>query len=456
MLSQKLIRQLQKIVGKPFISTKPEDLFVYSYDATQIRCLPEAVIFPETAFQISQILKICNLYHLPLVVRGAGSGMSGGAIPIKGGLVLVMSRFNRILEIDKENMTVWVEPGVVTAELQRKVAEKGLFYPPDPASLKFSTIGGNVAECAGGPRAVKYGVTKDYVLGLEVVLPTGEIIHTGKKTIKRVTGYDLTSLFIGSEGTLGIFTKILLRLLPLPETKATCVLGLSELKALPTVLNSLLRLQEPLTAIEFIDDLCLSCIAPKLPFKLPRVEGLLILQIDGSIEGVAVAHTKLLQLLKGLPVVVISTALKEEADRLWEIRRAISPAVFQLGSKKSSHDIVVPRARLLEMVLKIKEIRREFDLPVLCFGHIGDGNLHVNIMYNDNQEERAQMATEAVIKAALSLEGTISGEHGIGLTKARFMPWEIEPAALKAMQNLKRVFDPNNILNPGKIFVESK
>jgi len=454
MLDKKVIKLLQKIVGKEHLTTAPEDLLSYSYDATQIMHLPEAVVFPGTAEEIAAILKLANQYHFAVIPRGAGSGMSGGAVPVKGGVVLALSRLNRILEIDCENMTVWVEPGVVTAALQEAVAKKGLFYPPDPASLSFSSIGGNVAECAGGARAVKYGVTKDYVLGLEVVLPNGEIIHTGKKTIKRVTGYDLTSLFVGSEGTLGIFTKILLRLLPLPEMRATILLGLLKLSSLPLVLKVLLRLPEPLTAIEFIDDLCLKCIASKLPFALPQVEGLLLLEIDGSKEVVEIRQKGLIKLLKQLEVKIITTALGEEAKGLWEVRRAISPAVFQLGEKKSSHDIVVPRAKLLQMIERLKTLRKEYGLPVLCFGHIGDGNLHVNIMYNQGEEDKAKTVAEEVIKAALALDGTISGEHGIGLTKARFMPWEIEPATLNLMHALKRTLDPNNILNPGKIFGE--
>jgi glycolate oxidase len=456
MINKTIIKHLQKIVGKKYVTTAPEDLLSYSYDATQIMHLPEVVVFPGTAEEVAAIVKLANQYRFAIVPRGAGSGMSGGAVPVKGGIVLAMSRLNRILEIDCENMTVWVEPGVVTAELQEAVAKKGLFYPPDPASLNFSSIGGNVAECAGGARAVKYGVTKDYVLGLEVVLPNGEIIHTGKKTIKRVTGYDLTSLFVGSEGTLGIFTKVLLRLLPLPETRAAILLGIPKLSSLPLVLKALLNLPEPLTAIEFIDDLCLKCIISKLPFKIPPVEGLLLLEIDGSKKIVKIRQKWLIEILKQLEMNVITTALDEEVKTLWEVRRAISPAVFQLGEKKSSHDIVVPRAKLLPMIERIKSLRNEYNLPVLCFGHIGDGNLHVNIMYNQDEEEKAKTITEEVIKTVLALDGTISGEHGIGLTKARFMPWEIEPAALKLMQALKHTLDPNNILNPGKIFGESE
>ncbi|MCD6320322.1 MAG: FAD-binding protein [Candidatus Desulfofervidaceae bacterium] len=454
MLSLKVIKKLKKIVGKEYISVHQEDLLSYSYDATQVTSLPEAVVFPGSTQEISAIMKLANQYQFPVLPRGAGSGMSGGAVPIKGGVVLTMSRLNRILEIDERNMYVWVEPGVVTGDLQEAVAKKGLFYPPDPASLAFSTIGGNVAECAGGARAVKYGVTKDYVMALEVVLPTGKIIHTGHKTIKGVTGYNLTPLFIGSEGTLGIFTKILLRLLPLPPAKATLLLGLPQLELLPHLLNKFLRFPEPLTAIEFIDDLCIQCVENHFQLGLPAVEGLLLLEVDGSEKVVEIIVQQVLDMVKTSGVKVIELAWAEKAKKLWEVRRAISPAVFQLGSKKSSHDIVVPRAQILNMVKKIQALRQDYGLPVLCFGHIGDGNLHVNIMYDETEEVKAQTVTEKVIKAALILGGTISGEHGIGLTKARFLSWEINQPTLKLMQQLKQALDPNNILNPGKIFLE--
>ena len=456
MLSKKIIKNLEKIVGKPYISQKKEDLLCYSYDATQLMYLPEAVIFPNSAQKIAEILKLANQYKFPVVPRGAGSGMSGGAVPIRNSVVLAMNRLNRILEIDEKNMWVWVEPGVVTGDLQKTVAEKGLFYPPDPASLSFCTIGGNIAECAGGPRAVKYGVTKDYVLALEVVLPTGEIIHTGHKTIKGVTGYDLTSLFIGSEGTLGVFTKILLRLLPLPPTKATILLNLPRLNLLSSLLEQFLHLAERPAAMEFIDDLCRACIEHQIQFALPPGEGLLLLETDGSPEIVELMLEKITKIAKQTGAEVVTIERGEKADQLWEIRRSISPAVFQLGSEKSSHDIVVPCAQILPMIEKIKQIRNKWKLPVLCFGHIGDGNLHVNIMYNSGDISKAEAVTEEVIRETLALGGTITGEHGIGLTKARFLPWEIEPNTLKVMQKIKYTLDPNNILNSGKIFLEEK
>jgi glycolate oxidase len=454
MLSKKAIKALEEIVGKRYISYKKEDLLCYSYDATQLMALPEAIVFVRAVREISQILTLANKFHFPIIPRGAGSGMSAGAVPIKGGVVLVMTRFNHILEIDEKNMWALVEPGVVTGNLQKAVAKKGLFYPPDPSSLSYCTIGGNVAECAGGPRAIKYGVTKDYVLALEVVLPSGEIIHTGHKTIKGVTGYDLTSLFIGSEGTLGIFTKIWLRLCPLPPAKATILLSVSELKIIPSLLIEFLRLPEPPTAIELIDDLCRQCIKKHLDFSLPKAEALLLLEVDGSEKIVDFMLESIVKIANKTNTEVIKIEQGEGADKLWEVRRLISPSVFELGQKKGSHDVVVPRAEILTMVEKVREVRKVFKLPVLCFGHIGDGNLHVNIMYDSKDSAMAQAATEEIIRATLALGGTISGEHGIGLSKAVFLPWEIEPKVIKTMKQIKYSLDPNNILNPAKIFLE--
>lgn len=450
MLPKKVIKSLQKIVGKDRVSLKKEDLLCYAYDATQVTSLPDAVIFPHCSDEISKVMHLANEYLFPVIPRGAGSGMSGGAVPIKGGIVLAMSHLNHILEINENDMWAWVEPGVVTQDLKRAVENVGLFYPPDPASQSFSTIGGNVAECAGGPRAVKYGVTKDYVLALEAVLPTGETIQTGKKTIKGVTGYDLTSLLVGSEGTLAIFTKILLKLLPLPEAHGTVLLAIKDLDALPRVMYQLLRAPYLPTAIEFIDELCGECIEEEFHLGLLKdASGWLLIEVDGSKDSVE----RMLELIKEMANKTKDIdALKIGNENIWEVRRAISPALFRLGEKKISHDVVVPRSRLLEMIKKIKSLREAYNIPLLCFGHIGDGNLHVNMLFREDQRSQIKAITAEVIKTALSLGGTITGEHGIGLTKAPFLPWEIGPEAIGLMRRLKRAFDPNDVLNPGKIW----
>ncbi len=449
MLPKKVIKALQKIVGKNYVSVTKEDLLCYAYDATQITSLPDAVVFPHSSEEISKVMRLANQYLFPVVPRGAGSGMSGGAVPIKGGIVLAMSRFNRILEINENDMWAWAEPGVVTEDLKKAVEEKGLFYPPDPASKGFSTIGGNVAECAGGPKAVKYGVTKDYILALEAVLPTGEIIQTGKKTIKGVTGYDLTSFLVGSEGTLAIFTKILLKLIPLPEAHGTVLLAIKDLEILPNVMYQLLKAPYLPAAIEFIDDLCGRCIEDEFHLGLLKdAHGWLLIEADGNKNSVKGT----LEFIKEMENKMDINVLKMGDENIWEIRRAISPALFRLGKKKISHDIVVPRSRLLEMIKEIKSLRKEYNISVLCFGHIGDGNLHVNILFEEDKKNQAETITAEVIKTTLSLGGTITGEHGVGLTKAPFLPWEIKYEVIGLMKRLKEAFDPNNILNPGKIF----
>jgi len=448
-LPKKVIKALQKIVGKNYVSVTKEDLLCYAYDATQITSLPDAVVFPHSSEEISKVMRLANQYLFPVVPRGAGSGMSGGAVPIKGGIVLAMSRFNRILEINENDMWAWAEPGVVTEDLKKAVEEKGLFYPPDPASKGFSTIGGNVAECAGGPKAVKYGVTKDYILALEAVLPTGEIIQTGKKTIKGVTGYDLTSFLVGSEGTLAIFTKILLKLIPLPEAHGTVLLAIKDLEILPNVMYQLLKAPYLPAAIEFIDDLCGRCIEDEFHLGLLKdAHGWLLIEADGNKNSVKGT----LEFIKEMENKMDINVLKMGDENIWEIRRAISPALFRLGKKKISHDIVVPRSRLLEMIKEIKSLRKEYNISVLCFGHIGDGNLHVNILFEEDKKNQAETITAEVIKTTLSLGGTITGEHGVGLTKAPFLPWEIKYEVIGLMKRLKEAFDPNNILNPGKIF----
>jgi len=450
-LPPRVIKAIIKIVGKDFFSDKKEDLLCYAYDATQKSHLPDAVVFPGSAKEISNIIKLANDYHFAVTPRGAGSGMAGGSVPIKKGVVLALTRLNRILEIDEKNLYVWVEPGVITGDLQQAVAEKGLFYPPDPASLSFSTIGGNVATCAGGARAVKYGVTKDYVLALEIVLPTGEIIYTGKKTVKGVSGYDLVPLFVGSEGTLGIFTKILLRLLPLPPQRGTILLNIKNLKILPDLLVKLLYLPERPTAIEFMDDLCRECLKEKFSFSLPPGEGLLLLEADGSEREVDFILDTIITIAKTLNIEIIAKE-KGEKNELWEIRRALSPAIFKFGERKRNYDIVVPYKNILTMILYLKKIREKYGFFILCFGHIGDGNLHVNILYDAQKEDKVEEIAKKIIKKTLNLEGSISGEHGIGFKNITYLSWEIKPHTLFLMQKIKQFFDPNNILNPGKIF----
>jgi glycolate oxidase len=456
-LSAKTFRALQDIVGKSYCSNAKEDLVCYGYDATTINSPPDAIVFPEKTSQISSILRLADRNNFPVTPRGAGSGMTGGSIPVNGGVAIIMTRFNRIHKIDTDNLVAYVEPGVITGHFHRAVEKEGLFYPPDPASSEFCTLGGNMAECAGGPSAVKYGVTRDYVLGLEVVLSTGEIIKTGVKTTKSVVGYDLTRLFIGSEGTLGIITHMTLRLLPLPKEirTITAVFDMID-KAAETVSEIIRRSIIPRT-IEFMDNTSIRCVEEQLKIGLPtEAQAILLIDVDGTADETDRAVTKLKELClsKGAKRVKVAES-KEEAVNLWKARKAISPALFKYGPNKINEDIVVPRSKIPEMVKKIDSLRKKTGLIMASFGHAGDGNIHFNIMLDKNdkiQLKKAEDAVEELFDYTLKLGGTISGEHGIGITKAPYMGKEIGTVELELMKKIKKVFDPKGILNPGKIF----
>lgn len=457
MIEARVLSKIERILGKGNLYTAPEDRVCYAYDATNLFYLPDAVAIPGSADEIDAIMQLANQEKFPVTPRGAGTGMSGGALAINGGLVMAFNRLNRILEIDSENLVAIVEPGVITGDFQNEVERLGLFYPPDPSSLKFSTLGGNVAECAGGSRAIKYGVTKDYVIGLEVVLPTGGILNTGVQTRKGVVGYDLTKLFVGSEGTLGIITKIILRLLPLPEAKKTLLVIFEKLDTAMRAVSRVIGAKITPAALEFMDQVAISCVEDYLHLGLPKeAEALLLIDVDGSKESTELEANRIYKLCQELGARDIRMARDEtESSALWQARRAVSPAVFRLKPHKISEDIVVPRSRIAEMVSRAKALGVENDLLVLCFGHAGDGNIHVNIMIDrEDQDElrRAQKAKEQIYRAALELGGTLSGEHGIGITKSPYLALEVGPLAMEAMKKIKAALDPNNILNPGKVF----
>ncbi len=458
MLCEKSINQLKKIVGKGNLSTEKEELICYAYDATGRECLPEAVAFPGSVEEISEIMKLASAEAFPVVPRGAGSGFAGGSVPVQGGVVLTMKRLNRILEIDRENMVAVVEPGVITGHLQFDVEKLGLFYPPDPSSLKFCTLGGNVAMGAGGPRAVKYGVTRDYVLGLEVVLPTGEIIHTGTRTVKGVVGYDMTRLFIGSEGTLGVVTKIILKLVPKPKAKTTLYVEFPDSVTAGKAVSAIIASGAVPATLEFIDHSALTCVSDQLSEPLTEEVGaILLIELDGPTEAaVAEESTTVEALCNASSALKIKRETdKKRADRLWEARRAISPALFKLGTKKINEDIAVPRSKIPELMEKMKELSHKHRLTIACFGHAGDGNIHVNVMLNkgnEDEETRAAAAVKELFEITLDMQGTLSGEHGIGLSKQPYIRMELSAREIELMKGIKRVFDPENILNPGKIF----
>jgi len=464
-MNKKSIKKLQGIVGEKHLVTAREDLMCYSYDSTGMEYMPSAVAFPGSAAEICSIMELANQELFPVIPRGAGTGMTGGALPVEGGLVLVMNRLNRILEIDTENQVASVEPGVITGQFQAAVAKEGLFYPPDPASRDFCTMGGNVAECSGGPSAVKYGVTRDYVLGLEVVLPAGRLIHTGVRTAKGVVGYDLTRLIIGSEGTLGIITKVIVRLLALPTHKKTYLILTDSLRQAAQLVAEILKSGILPNTLEYMDQTALHVVKDYLPLNLPQsTRALLLIEVDGDRRSTEEQGEKLLGLLADRQtyegILEVREAHNEkEVDDLWKARRSISPATFKLRPHKISEDVVVPKTKIPQLVDFTEKMSRELDIVILTFGHAGDGNIHVNIMVDkDNPEEyqKGQKAKKRLFEYVISLSGTLSGEHGIGVTKAPYLSLEIDETSLALMQKIKNVFDPNNILNPGKIFTTTR
>lgn len=459
MIEPRIRKALEAIVGKDQVATEPADLICYSYDATQQSFLPDVVVHPANAAEIAAIVKLANVELIPVFPRGAGSGFSGGSLPTRGGIVLTTERMDRILQIDEENLIAVVEPGVVTEQFQIAVEKVGLFYPPDPASLKFSTLGGNVAECAGGPRCVKYGVTKDYILGLEVITPTGDIITTGGPTMKGVVGYDLTKLLCGSEGTLGIISKIVIKLLPLPEAKKTMLVMFDSIDGAAQAVSTIVRNKIIPTTLEFMDGRTIDCVRQATGLDVPlAARALLIIEVDGDRDLLDKQAEKIAAIIRPLGVVETRIATTPaESEALWQIRRSVSASLRKVNPDKFNEDICVPRSKLPEMIRKIDAIAEKFNVAIVNFGHAGDGNIHVNIMIDKKipgELEKAHTAIEEVFKGALELGGTMSGEHGVGIAKAPYIPLEITPEAALYMKTLKRALDPNNILNPGKIFLE--
>lgn len=457
-MENKIIDEIIKIVGKENALTSLEERKCYSYDARTDGAVPDLVVFPSSANEVSQILILANKLHFPVIPRGQGSGLTGGSVPVKGGVVLTFTRMNKILEIDTKNLVAIVEPGVITFVLQEEVAKHGLFYPPDPASYKYSSIGGNVAECSGGPNSMKYGVTRDYVLGLEVVKPTGEIIATGVKTMKGVVGYDLTRLFVGSEGTLGVITKIILKLIPEPEAKATILALFKKVEDTAEAVSGIVAAKIVPSTIEFMDRASIRCSEQANPMGIPGdIEGLLLIEIDGNTDSIESLAEKIKTVLIAHNAAEVTlTQDPSEADKLWQARRVVSQATYNLNPVKIAEDVVVPRSNIPKLIRFLEEMGKKYGLPILSFGHAGDGNFHVSLMIKDTPEDytKAHKAVEEIFSETIRLGGTLSGEHGIGTSKAPYLSMELSTEVIETMKSIKRVFDPNNILNPGKIFVD--
>ena len=457
-MDKQALSALRAVFGER-VHTSREQCICYSYDATGKMFLPEAVAFPVNADEVRRTILLANERRFPVIPRGAGSGFSGGSVPVQGGLVLSTERMDRILSIDAENLVAVVEPGVVTETLKEEARKRGLFYPPDPASLKFCTIGGNIAECSGGMCAVKYGVTRDYVLGLEAVLGTGELVRTGVVTVKGVVGYDLTRMLVGSEGTLGIVTKAVLKLIPHPEAIATILAFFRSNHDGSNAVVGIIGERITPCALELMDRTAIDCVRENAGLAVPGESGCaLLIEVDGPKESVSAQAERVEQACRRYGAIEVGRAADAEGrERLWTLRRSISPALRQVNPVKINEDIVVPRTRLPEMLAFLADLASRLNLKIVNFGHAGDGNVHVNVMISGTDEDERRRADEAVaevFRKTVALGGTISGEHGIGIAKAPFLEMEVGPLGVSVMKRLKNCFDPNGILNPGKIFVE--
>ncbi len=456
------IEKFKSIVGNEFVLTDKEVLDQNSKDYTEdLRFSPEVVIRPGTPQEISEIMKYCNRETIAVTPRGAGTGLSGGALPVYGGVVIAMNRFNRIINIDERNLQAVVEPGVINQVFQEAVMEKNLFYPPDPASRGSCFLGGNLAESAGGPKAVKYGVTKDYVLNCEIVLPTGEIIWTGANVLKNSTGYNLTQLIVGSEGTLGIITKIVFKLLPLPtENLLMLVPFFSSEKACEAV-SAIFRAGITPSALEFMERDCIEYVMKYVDVKIPlkdEIKAHLLIEVDGNDRDVLFKECeKISELLYNFECdeVLFADTAQQKAD-LWRARRSAGEAVKSHSIYKEE-DTVVPRAELPVLLKGVKKIGEKYGFRSVCYGHAGDGNLHVNIIKEDISDEdwntKVPMGIREIFQLCVGLGGTISGEHGIGYVQKNYLDIAFNESQLNLMKGIKKLFDPNGILNPGKIFV---
>jgi glycolate oxidase len=458
MIEKKDLENLENIVGKENIYSDKAHLIAYSYDATRTRFEPDAVVFPRHEEDVSAILKYCNEKKIAIVPRGAGSGFTGGSLPKSGGIVLALEKhMNKILEIDMENMVAVVQPAVINMDLQKSVEAKGLFYPPDPASENYSTIGGNVSENAGGMRAAKYGITKDYVMAIRAVLPNGEIIRAGKRTIKDVAGYNIAGILIASEGTLAVITEITLQLLSKPKLSKTAM-GIfpSVDDAMNAVFKTMASGVTPV-AMEFLDKLTIEAVEEKFQKGLPKDAGaILVTDVDGDLEeDLKIQLDTIERVFKENGATELKIAKNdEEAKDIWFARRNASQAISIYGSKKINEDVTVPRSKLPETLRKFGEIGEKYDLKIPCFGHSGDGNIHTNVMVdgkNPDEVERGYKAIEEVFQATIDLGGTLSGEHGIGMAKAPYMKMAFTDAEMELFRSIKKAFDPNNILNPDKM-----
>jgi glycolate oxidase len=445
------------IIDKKRILADITDRYSYSYDASFGNFLPDLVLQPVSTEEVARIVRLANEYKIPLYPRGRGTSLSGGPLAVEGGIVLDFSKWNQTLEIEPDDLIAIVSPGVITAEINKAAEKYGLMYPPDPSSSHVSTIGGNLAENAGGPRGLKYGVTKDYVIGLEVVTPEGEVIRTGGRTVKNVTGFDLTKLIVGSEGTLGIITEATLRLIPKPLSTRTLMAVFEDIVDSGRAISNILRSGILPSKMELMDQESIKAVEEYEPLGLPiDVEAILLIEVDGHPDALKSEILKVGEkCIESGAREVKAAKDKEEEEELWKARKLVSPAIVKIKPTKISEDATVPRSKIPEMFRRLKTIKEKYNIHLVVFGHAGDGNLHPNIIADQRDTEemlRVEKAVEEIFAAAVELGGTLSGEHGIGVMKAPFMEMELGTAGLDMMKRIKLAWDPNNILNPGKIF----
>ncbi len=458
MIPRTTLDKIKDIVGSDNFLDSQEDRITYSYDATPLLTqLPDAIVLPRSIDHVSQIMRLANEEHLGVVPRGSGSGLSGGSVPTENCIVLLMNHWNRTLEIDAENLTAWVEPGVITGQLHQAVEKIGLFYPPDPGSMDVCTIGGNVAENAGGLRGLKYGVTKNYVMGMEMVLPSGDVLHTGGKSVKDVAGYNLKDFLVGSEGTLGIFTKILLRLIPIPGASRTILAYFQVIRDAAESVSSIIAAHIIPATLEFLDKTTVRCVEEYAHLGLPTdIEALLLIEVDGHPAVVDEEAQKAIAICRQHNALSVKAASDErEALKLKAARRGAFSALARVKPTTILEDATVPRSEVAPMLEKIQTIAKKHEVLFGTFGHVGDGNLHPTCLTDERNHDdirRAEAAFDEVFNEAIRLGGTITGEHGVGLAKRRFLEKVAGIPGIEMMKRIKESIDPNNVLNPGKIF----
>ncbi|TLS37873.1 FAD-binding oxidoreductase [Pseudalkalibacillus caeni] len=455
--TQSLIEQLHRIVKDASrVIVDHESLVPFKSDYSSEGTTPLAVVFPITTKEASEILLLANQYKTPVFPRGRGTSLSGGPVPVVEGIIMDSTKWTSTLEIDPNNLIAVASPGVITADIDKAASKHGLMYPPDPSSLDIATIAGNVAENAGGPRGLKYGVTGDYVLGLEIVTPEGKVMKTGGKTMKNVTGYDLTGLITGSEGTLAVVSQVTLKLIPRPKETRTLSATFEDMTLAGNAVSAVLQNGLLPSKLEFIDQACIKAVEKFEPMDLPVfAEALLLAEVDGTGENVQKEIDEIALIFENFGGCVTVAKNETESNRLWKARKLVSPAIKALCSWKLSEDATVPVSQIPAMIKRLKTIGEKYNVPLVVFGHAGDGNLHPNLLLDKEdagQLERAELAVKEIFQSALELGGTLSGEHGIGMLKSPFLKNEVGETGIDMMRRIKKAWDPNNILNPGKIF----